>query len=200
LNVGGDLVIRDACHADKTAMPFANVGGNVDLRGASLADIDLSGASVAGELRIDGQKLAACPKITGDPDVLNLRNAKVGNLLVADDALTAPRRLRLDGFAFARIGGFEGDTKSQLRARSIEWWAGGRGSIPTTARLPTPSSPPHSRIQATATPPVTSAISAASASAIPRARNRGCGDPACSRPRSGRIIEPPLRLAPIGER
>ena len=122
LNVGGDLVIRDACHADKAAMPFAHVGGNVDLRGASLADVDLSGASVAGELRIDGQKLAACPKSSGDPDVLNLRNAKVGNLLVADDALTAPRRLRLDGFAFAHFGGFEGDTKSQLRARSIEWW------------------------------------------------------------------------------
>ena len=122
LNVGGDLVIRDACHADKAAMPFAHVGGNVDLRGASLAEVNLSGASVAGELRIDGQKLAACPKSSNDPDVLNLRNAKVGTLLVADDALTAPRRLRLDGFAFARVGGFEGETKSQLRGRSIEWW------------------------------------------------------------------------------
>jgi cytoskeletal protein CcmA (bactofilin family) len=122
LNIGGDLVIRDACHADKAAMAFAHVGGNVDLRGANLADVDLSGASVAGELRIDGHKLAACPKSSGDPDVLNLRNAKVGNLLVADDALTSPRRLRLDGFAFDHVGGFEGNTKSQLRARSIEWW------------------------------------------------------------------------------
>jgi hypothetical protein len=122
LKVGGDLVIRDACHADKAAMAFAHVGGNVDLRGASLADVDLSGASVAGELRIDGQKLAVCHKSNGDPDVLNLRNANVGNLLVADDALIAPRRLRLDGFAFAHVGGFEGDTKSQLRVRSIKWW------------------------------------------------------------------------------
>ena len=122
LNVGGDLVIRDACHIDKAAMSFAHVGGNVDLRGARLADIDLSGASVAGELRIDGQKLAACPKTSGNPDVLSLRNAKVGNLLVANDALTAPRRLRLDGFTFSHIAGFEGDTKSQLRTRSVEWW------------------------------------------------------------------------------
>jgi uncharacterized protein YjbI with pentapeptide repeats len=122
LNVGGDLIVRDACHAGKAAMPFAHVGGHVDLRGASLAEVDLSGASIAGELRINGQKLAACPKTSGNPDLLNLRNAKVGNLLVADDALTAPPRLRLDGFAFAHVAGFEGDTKSQLRARSIEWW------------------------------------------------------------------------------
>jgi hypothetical protein len=123
LNVGGDLVMRDACHADKAAMAFAHVGGNLDLRGASLTDVDLSGASVAGELRLDGQKPATCPKSGGERDVLNLRNAKVGNLLVADDALTAPRRLRLDGFSFAHAGGVEGEAKSQLRARSWDKWA-----------------------------------------------------------------------------
>ena len=56
LQVGGNLFMRHACHADKGVMVFAHVGGNLDLRGASLADADLSGASVAGELRLDGQK------------------------------------------------------------------------------------------------------------------------------------------------
>src|SRR5262249_37947946 len=77
LNVGGDLFMRYACYADRGVMVFANVGGNLDLRGASHAYADLSGASVAGELRLDGQKLVGCRKGSGTPDVLNLRNAKV---------------------------------------------------------------------------------------------------------------------------
>jgi hypothetical protein len=121
LKVGGNLFMRYACHTEKGLMVFAQVGGNLDLRGASLADADLSGASVAGELRLDGQRFAGCPKSGGTPDVLNLRNAKVGNLVAGNDALTASRRLYLDGFSFGRVGGFEGDTKS-LRGRSMKWW------------------------------------------------------------------------------
>jgi len=123
LKVGGDLFMRYACHADKGVMAFANVGGNLDLRSASLADADLSGASVAGELRLGGQKFPHCRTSSGTPaDVLNLRNAKVGSLMVASDALTAPQRLRLDGFSFGRVGGFEGDTEWQRRRRSTRWW------------------------------------------------------------------------------
>ena len=123
LKVGGDLFMRYACHADKGVMAFANVGGNLDLRSTSLADTDLSGASVAGELRLGGQKFPHCRTGSGTPpDVLNLRNAKVGNLMVASDALTAPQLLRLDGFSFGRVGGFEGDTEPQRRRRSIKWW------------------------------------------------------------------------------
>jgi uncharacterized protein YjbI with pentapeptide repeats len=123
LKVGGDLFMRYACLADKGVMAFANVGGNLDLRSASLADADLSGAAVAGELRLGGQKFPHCRTGSGTPtDVLNLRNAKVGNLMVASDALTAPQQLRLDGFSFGRVGGFEGDTEPQRRSRPISWW------------------------------------------------------------------------------
>src|SRR5207302_5893307 len=79
LQIGGDLFMRHACHADKGVMVFAHVGGNLDLRGASLADADLSGSSVAGELRLDRQKTVSCPRSRGKPDVWNLRNAKSGN-------------------------------------------------------------------------------------------------------------------------
>jgi hypothetical protein len=47
LKVGGDLLMRDAHCADKVDMFFARVGRNLDLRGASLGDLDLSGASIA---------------------------------------------------------------------------------------------------------------------------------------------------------
>ncbi|HKA75013.1 MAG TPA: hypothetical protein VKE26_24625 [Xanthobacteraceae bacterium] len=122
LKVGGDLFMRYACHADKDVMVFATIGGNLDLRGASLAEADFSGASVAGELRLDGQKIPGCRKGGGGADVLSLRHARVGNLVVADDALPASRRLHLDGFSFGRIGGFEGDTQAQLRGRPMKWW------------------------------------------------------------------------------
>jgi hypothetical protein len=122
LKVGGDLFMRFVCHADKAVLVFANVGGNLDLTGASLADVDVSGASIAGQLRLDGKKFEVCARSKDKQDVLNLRNARVGNLLVADDALTSARRLRLDGFSFSHIGGGEGDTRSQLRGRSMKWW------------------------------------------------------------------------------
>ena len=123
LKVGGDLLMRYACHADKGIMAFANVGGNLDLRGTSLADTDLSGASVVGGLLLDGQTFPHCRTGSGTPpDVLNLRNARVGNLIVADDVFKAPRRFGLDGFSFDRVGGFEADTESQLRGRSIKRW------------------------------------------------------------------------------
>jgi hypothetical protein len=121
LNVGGNLVMRDACYADNAVMALAHVGGHVDLRGASFSDIDFTGASVAGEFRLDGRKSESCPR-SGEVDIINLRNAKVGDLRVADDLLTASRRLNLDGFSFGHAGGFEGDTKPQVRERSMKWW------------------------------------------------------------------------------
>jgi hypothetical protein len=122
LKVGGDLFMRYSCNADLAVMVFANVGGNLDLRGASLAHTDLSGASVVGELRLDGQESPICSKSRETLGRLNLRNARVGNLMVANDALTASRRLHLDGFSFGHVGGFEGDTEPQLRERSMKWW------------------------------------------------------------------------------
>jgi hypothetical protein len=122
LNIGGDFLMRDACHSDKGMMAFAHVGGNLDLRGARLTDVDLSGASVTGELRLDGRKAESCRNSSAEPDVLNLRNANVGTLVVADDALTASRRLRLGGFSFGQVGRFEENTKSQQRERSIKGW------------------------------------------------------------------------------
>ena len=124
LKVGGDLFMRAACQTDKAIMPFANVGGNLDLQHASLADADLSGASVAGELRLGGQRFPHC-RTGGDAaiDVLNLRNASVGSLMIASDASTGrQQQLRLNGFSFGRVGEPERNTELQQRRRSTRWW------------------------------------------------------------------------------
>src|SRR4051812_29384176 len=70
----------------------------------------------------------------------------------------------------------------------------GRGSIPTTVQLLTLNSPPHSRTQAIATPPMISAISAASGNARPRAGGHGRGHLAFCRPCSAQL--PATALVP----
>ncbi len=123
LQAGGDLFMRDAHCALPIDMFFAHVGSNLDLRGATLAGLDLSGASVAEDLRLGGAyKSAVWTRKNGEPGTLNLHNAHAGNLMDAKDTWPAQGQLHLDGFAFAHLGGYGGDTGSEMRARGMEWW------------------------------------------------------------------------------
>jgi hypothetical protein len=123
LQVGGTLFMRDANCAHAANMVFAHVGGNLDLRGANLAGLDLSGASVAKDLRLGGAyKSAVWTGKNGDRGALNLRNAHVGNLMDAKDAWPAQGQLHLNGFSFNHLGGFAGDTGPEMRWRGMDWW------------------------------------------------------------------------------
>ena len=123
LEVGGDLFMRDADYADKVVLFFAHVGGNLDLRGARLSGLDLSGASIAGDFRLGGSyPPAVWTGKNGEPSALNLRNAHIGNLMDAQDAWPTQWQLRLDGFTFAHLGGFSGDTGPEMRKRRMDWW------------------------------------------------------------------------------
>src|SRR3984893_15090439 len=123
LRAGGDLFMRDARYARAVVMFFANVGGNLDLRGAPLASLDLSGASVTGDLRLGGShKAAVWTGNTGEPGALTLRNTHIGNLMDAQDAWPAQGQLHLDGFTFGHLGGYEGETGPEMRARRMDWW------------------------------------------------------------------------------
>jgi hypothetical protein len=118
LQVGSDLYMRDAHYGGDVDMVFARVGGNLDLRGASLANLDLSGVSVAGDLRLGGSQ-----KSNVWTGVLNLRNAHAGNLAdTTDGAWPTLGRLHLDGFSFNHLGRFSGETGPEMRNRGIEWW------------------------------------------------------------------------------
>ena len=119
LQVGGHLFMRQAHYAGDVVMVFAHVGGNLDLRGATLARLDLSGASVAGELRLGSTVWT--PK-NGESGSLDLRNTNVGNLMDAKDAWPAEGELHLNGFTFGRLGGSGGQAGLEMRARGMEWW------------------------------------------------------------------------------
>jgi uncharacterized protein YjbI with pentapeptide repeats len=123
LKAGGDLFMSDANCAHKVDMVFAHVGGNLDLRGATLAGLDLSGASIAADLRLGGShKSAVWTGNSGEPGVLTVHNTHIGNLMDAKDAWPSKGQLHLDGFSFNHLGGFAGETGPVMRARGIEWW------------------------------------------------------------------------------
>jgi uncharacterized protein YjbI with pentapeptide repeats len=126
LQVDGPLFARGAYFTDKTIMVFAHVGSNLDLRGATLPGLDLSGASIDGELRFDESTIWTGQD--GKPRALNLHNAHIGSLGDAKNAwpkdYTDPKdgHLHLDGFSFSHLGGFEGETEPKMRGRGMEWW------------------------------------------------------------------------------
>jgi uncharacterized protein YjbI with pentapeptide repeats len=123
LQVRGDLFMRDAHDAHKVDMVFSRVDGSLDLRGATLADLDLSGASVAGDLRLGGPYESIPWKgMNGEPGALTLRNTRIGNLMDAKDAWPGNGRLHLDGFTFSHLGGFAGETGPEMRERGMDWW------------------------------------------------------------------------------
>ncbi|HUI21839.1 MAG TPA: hypothetical protein VLZ74_12445 [Methylocella sp.] len=122
LQAGTDLYMRNSYYAKPVIMVFTNVGGNLDLRGATLAGLDLSGASIARDLRLGGQGWHAI--WTGkneEPSALNLHNSRIGNLIDTKDAWPKHGYLHLDGFSFAHLGGVEGTTEA-ARARGMKWW------------------------------------------------------------------------------
>ena len=95
LHVGQSLFMRFADSASQINMIFAHVGENLDLRGATLANIDLSGTSVVGELQLGGKRPSVGWKgKNGESGVLTLRNTHVGSLMDATDAW--PKKERSD--------------------------------------------------------------------------------------------------------
>ena len=71
--------------ADKIDMFSAHVGRDLDLRGASLGDLDLSGASITAALQLGDVHGSAAWKGKSKAGALNLRNAHAGNLVDAKE-------------------------------------------------------------------------------------------------------------------
>ncbi len=119
--VAGEVSLRNIFADAALAMPFAQLGANLDLGGANLADnLDLRGASIAGEMRF-GDKTSMIGWRRPEEDHIDLRNAHVGSL--SDNKYSWPRHLRLDGFSFAHLGGYEADSGSEMVERGADFWA-----------------------------------------------------------------------------
>jgi hypothetical protein len=115
LRAEGNVSLRDAYTDSPFAIPFAQLGGNLDIRGSNLGSLDLRGAAIAGEMQL-GDK----DSMVGWLDSLDLRNAHVGSL--SDNRFSWPKRLHLDGVSFGHLGGSEGDSGADMVKRGADWW------------------------------------------------------------------------------
>jgi hypothetical protein len=130
LEAGGDLFMDDARYFQAVSMVSAHIGD-------TLADLYLPGASITGNLVLgEPGNPAVWNGIKGEPGVLNLRDAHVGNLMDTKDAWPAKGQLHLDGFRFDPLGGFEGETEPEMRARGMGWWDNWARRDPTYSPSP----------------------------------------------------------------
>ena len=123
LQVGGNTDMRDSHFADHVDMGLAHIGGSLDLSGAGLAGLDLSGASIAADLKLGGAyDSALCKSNDCKPGALNLRNAHIGSRMDAINDWPARGQLLLEGLTFGRLGGIDGDTGPQMHDQEAKWW------------------------------------------------------------------------------
>jgi hypothetical protein len=123
LQTGGYLSMHKAHFIDEVNMGFARFGNNLDLRDAVFAGLDLSGASIAGDLQLGSQNNFANWKTKdGKDSILNLRNAHVGNLTDEEEAWPKKDHLILNGASFDHLGGHEGETERDMLKRGAAWW------------------------------------------------------------------------------
>jgi hypothetical protein len=121
LRVGGSMYMRNLQCLLEVDLNRAHVERDLDLRGATLAaGFDLSGASIGGDLQLGGDVKSAVWQ--GNNAILYLRNARITNLVDAEDAWPGRGRLRLDGFPFSHLGGSKGATGQDMRKRGASWW------------------------------------------------------------------------------
>jgi uncharacterized protein YjbI with pentapeptide repeats len=142
LRAGGHLLMSNANYADEVDMVFAHVGGSMDLRGATLAGLDLSAASIAGDLQLGGGRSAVWKGNNEKPGDLNLHNTHIGNLMDAKDAwLPGDTSISMGSPSIVSADLQEKPDRKCARGERAGGTIG-RGSILTTALLPTSNLPP----------------------------------------------------------
>ena len=119
-SIGRSLLARHATFRDVFDITINRIKGNIDLRGSTLTQLDLSEtqADKALQLASEGHNVEwateASPRI-------NLHQLHIGSL--QDARAVWPERLEreLDGFAYKRFGGLQSESSESGYGRSAEW-------------------------------------------------------------------------------
>lgn len=123
MEVGQSLLARSArfFESEKVRLMFAKIGSNLDLSDATIAKIDLTGATIEGELRLGSASAHEPPNWVGD-SFLILRNTTVGAMQDAGlENDSWPSKLDLAGFDCRTLVGFGGLNDPDF-ARRPSWW------------------------------------------------------------------------------
>jgi hypothetical protein len=123
LQVEGYVAVKYATLKGDVNMAFAKIGNNLDLEHARLQTLDLSGASIEGELQIGGPYWSEKSLQSDEkPLVLNLRNAHIGNLADSDKSWPGGGKIELSGITIDHLGGTVGETEEDMLKRGAGWW------------------------------------------------------------------------------
>ena len=121
LVVGSSLLMRGGAEfAEQVNLIFASIGSNLDLSGAKLESLDLTGTQITGELRLgSGQH----PKLEWrENSRLILRNTVVEALQDRKESWPENLQLELDGFTYSRLGGFGAEAGRDMASRDAQWF------------------------------------------------------------------------------
>jgi hypothetical protein len=129
LRVGNNAFLRLTKCTGGINMIASHIEGRFDLRGATLALLDLSEASVTGALELGGKDPdfpGGSPAVwrakDGGPGELRLRLTHASRLMDTANAWPEAGYLHLDGFTFDYFGGYSGDIAAKMRERGAKWW------------------------------------------------------------------------------
>ena len=127
VHIGADLFLRETTVSGNLNLIFASIESNIVLGGATLHVLDLSGATIGGELRMTEANSVRW-KNGGS---ISMLNTHVGALV--EISASWPEQVRSEGFVFSQLGGF-GDTAEDAvfrrNAADYSWLDGGEnGSL-----------------------------------------------------------------------
>jgi hypothetical protein len=124
IEVGKSLYMRKAKFpsGNEIHLYFARIGSNLDISGATVGAIDLTAATVAGELRLGSAKKHK-PTNWVSPSRMVLRNTKVGAIQDAHISTDSwPLNLELEGFTYSYLGGFGAEGQADIANRPTNWF------------------------------------------------------------------------------
>lgn len=126
--VAQSLFIRNVVFKQPARLMFAEIGSTIDMRGAILAGLDLTGSRVERELRLSTRpgllKWMSYKDAAGSmrKPKLNLQNVVAGTLQDTEDTWPEHLERELEGLSYIRLGGFEMEPNLSAYDRDSEWF------------------------------------------------------------------------------
>lgn len=101
----------------------ATIGSDLSLAGGTFKTLDLTGATVKGELELlqDKKSVKWSDETESNEIQLNLRNTQVGALVDTLDSW--PNRIELGGFTYRQLGGFKQENRDEPSERPADIFA-----------------------------------------------------------------------------
>jgi hypothetical protein len=138
MQVAGDMWLNESTFSAAIGLASARIGGDLQLSGAHIAKLDLTGATITGALVVSAAT-TWLPPAEPETQQLLLVNARVGGIqdgpVGASNAcptgLHPPsvangwpvgQTMELDGFTYGHLGSSAGVEGADMRERPVCWW------------------------------------------------------------------------------